>query len=217
MRFGIFVYNGVEPIDLATYGVLSMARRVAPAIAITAIAPAAGIVTLSNGLRIVADHGVDDAPVCDVVIVTGGPGWMEASRSPATLAYLRDAAGRGRVASVCTGAMLLAASGVLAGLPATTKRRALVPEEPPIEVLRREYGDIDVREASLVDAGAVITGGGVSLCIDATLHILSVTLGEEVAAETARIIEYDRARAANGALFPPVLATGHDDGKSHDC
>ena len=80
MRFGIFVYNGVEPIDLATYGVLSMA----PAIAITTIAPAAGIVTLSNGLRIVADHGVDDAPVCDVVIVTGGPGWMEASRSPAT-------------------------------------------------------------------------------------------------------------------------------------
>lgn len=206
MRFGIFVYDGVEPIDLATFGVLSMARRVAPAIAITTIAPAGGIVALSNGLRIVADHGVDDAPACDVVIVTGGPGWVEAARSPSTLAYLRAASVRGRLASVCTGAMLLAASGVLAGLPATTKRRALPPEEPPIAVLRKEYGDVDVREASLVDAGGIVTGGGVSLCIDATLHILAVTLGEEVAAETARIIEYDRARAANGTLFPPVFA-----------
>ena len=212
MRFGIFIYDGVEPIDLATFGVLSMARRVEPAIAITTIAPAAGIVTLSNGLRIVADHGIDDAPACDVVIVTGGPGWVEAARSSATLAYLRQvhlrqAGGRGRLASVCTGAMLLAASGVLAGLPATTKRRALAPEEPPIDVLRREYGDIDVRAASLVDAGGIVTGGGVSLCIDATLHILAAVLGEDIAAETARIIEYDRARAANGALFPPVLAT----------
>ncbi len=205
MRFSIFVYDGVEPIDLATFGVLSMARRVAPAIAITTIAPAAGIVTLSNGLRVVADHGIDDAPTCDVLIVTGGPGWMEAARSPSTLAYLRAASDRCRLASVCTGAMLLAASGVLAGLPATTKRRALPPEEPPIAVLRREYGDVDVREASLVDAG-IVTGGGVSLCIDATLHILAVALGEQVAAETARIIEYDRARAANETLFPPVLA-----------
>ena len=51
MRFGIFIYDGVEPIDLATFGVLSMARRVAPQIEICTIAPAAGIVRLSNGLK----------------------------------------------------------------------------------------------------------------------------------------------------------------------
>ena len=56
---------------------------------------------------------------------------------------------------------------------------------------------IDVREAPIVDTGAVVTGGGVSLCIDTTLHILADMLGEHVASETARILEYQRAREAN--------------------
>jgi transcriptional regulator GlxA family with amidase domain len=74
MRFGIFIYDGVEPIDLATFGVLSMARRVAPEIEICTIAPRAGPVALANGLNVSADFGIDDAPPCDLVIVTGGPG-----------------------------------------------------------------------------------------------------------------------------------------------
>ena len=89
MLFGIFIYDGVEPIDLATFGVLSMARRIAPHIRICTIAPRAGIVRLSNGLDVVAQFGIDDTPVCDIVIVTGGPGWEDQSRSPATLEYIR--------------------------------------------------------------------------------------------------------------------------------
>ena len=85
MRFGIFIYDGVEPIDLATFGVLSMARRIAPQIEICTIAPKAGIVRLSNGLDVIAQFGIEDAPACDIVIVTGGPGWEDQSRSSATL------------------------------------------------------------------------------------------------------------------------------------
>ena len=62
MQFGIFIYDGVEPIDLATFGVLSMARRIAPEIAICTIAPRAGPVALANGLKVTADFGIDDAP-----------------------------------------------------------------------------------------------------------------------------------------------------------
>ena len=205
MRFGIFIYPGVEPIDLATFGVLSMARRVAPEIEIVTVAPSAGPVALANGLTVIADHGIDDAPPCDIVIVTGGPGWIAQSAHEPTLAYLRRVSRDAPIASVCTGAMLLAASGVLDGLPATTKRQVVPPEDPPIAVMARRYPEITVREASLVDAGRVVTGGGVSLCIDATLHILSRMLGAEVAAETARIIEYDRAWAANLAAFPAIV------------
>ncbi len=86
MLFGIFIYDGVEPIDLATFGVLSMARRIAPQIKICTIAPEAGIVRLSNGLEVVAQFGIEDAPVCNIVIVTGGPGWESQPQSPATLA-----------------------------------------------------------------------------------------------------------------------------------
>ena len=90
MRFGVFIDDGVEPIELATYGVLSMARRIAPEISIRTIAPTAGVVKLSNGLRVIADHGIDDAPDCDVMIVSGGPGWEAQANDGATLDFIRS-------------------------------------------------------------------------------------------------------------------------------
>ena len=62
--------------------------------------------------------------------------------------------------------------------------------------MRGMYPRIDVREAPIV-AGAVVTGGGVSLCIDTTLHILEDMLGEQVASETAAFWSTQRAREAN--------------------
>jgi transcriptional regulator GlxA family with amidase domain len=197
MRFGIFIYDGVEPIDLATFGVLSMARRVAPQIEICTLAPTAGIVRLSNGLEVIAQYGIEDAPACDIVIVTGGPGWEDQAKSAATLGYIRRVHASGRIASVCTGAMILAASGILDNGAATTKRSVVPPEVSPLARMHAMYPRIDVKEAPIVDTGTVVTGGGVSLCIDTTLQILQHMLGEQVASETARIIEYQRAREAN--------------------
>jgi transcriptional regulator GlxA family with amidase domain len=205
VQFGIFIYDGVEPIDLATFGVLSMARRIAPEIAIHTIAPRAGPVALANGLKVTADFGIDDAPACDLVIITGGPGWTAQAKAPATLDYIRRVHASRRIASVCTGGMILAASGVLDDGPATTKREVVPPETSPLEVMRASYPRIDVREAMLVDTGAVVTGGGVTLCIDTTLHLLASMLGPHVADETARIMEYQRAWRANREVFAPVL------------
>jgi transcriptional regulator GlxA family with amidase domain len=208
MKFGVFIYDGVEPIDLATFGVLSMARRIRPDIEITTLAPAAGAVRLSNGLVVLADHALARAPKLDVLIVTGGPGWVEESRRPETLEALRQRAGDTLLVSVCTGGMILGASGLLDGKRATTKREVVPPEEPPIRLLRERYPLIDVREASLVDEDRVITGGGVSLCIDAMLHLLKRLYGGEVADDTARILEYDRAWSANLEQFPPLPRAG---------
>jgi transcriptional regulator GlxA family with amidase domain len=207
MRFGIFIYDGVEPIDVATFGVLSMARRIAPEISICTIAPRAGELALANGLRVTADYGVDHAPACDIVIVTGGPGWTAQAKAPATLDYIRRVHASSHIASVCTGGMILAASGVLDGGPATTKIEVVPPEISPVAVMRETYPAIDVRKAMLVERGdGVVTGGGVTLCIDTTLHLLSRMLGEQVADETARIMEYSRAWRANREAFAPVLS-----------
>jgi transcriptional regulator GlxA family with amidase domain len=206
MRFGIFIYDGVEPIDLATFGVLSMARRIAPEIEICTIAPQAGLVALASGLKVSADFGIDDAPPCDLVVVTGGPGWVRQAEAPGTIDYIRRVRVRGRIASVCTGAMILAASGILDGGLATTKREVVPPETSPLEVMRANYPDIDVRAAMLVDRGeGFVTGGGVSLCIDTTLYLVADMLGQHVADETARIMEYTRAWRANREGFAPVL------------
>ena len=205
MRFGIFIYDGVEPIDLATFGVLSMARRIAPEIEICTIAPRAGPVALANGLKVSADFGIAEAPLCDLVIVTGGPGWPAQAEAPMTLDYIRRVHASGRIASVCTGGMILAASGILDHGAATTKREVVPPEKSPLEMMRAKYPKIDVREAMLVDQGAVVTGGGVTLCIDTTLHLIAGMLGEHVADETARIMEYQRAWRANREGFAPVV------------
>jgi transcriptional regulator GlxA family with amidase domain len=205
MQFGIFVYDGVEPIDLATYGVLSMARRVVPEIRLTTIAPAAGVVSLSNGLRMLADHGIDDAPRCDILVVTGGPGWEAQANDPRTLAFLRARSQDTRLASVCTGSMILAAAGVLDGRRATTKREVVAPEPPPLQVMRERYPAIEAGAASLVESKGVVTGGGVTLCIDAMLHLLAREFGMPAAEETARIIEYSRAWEANRREFPAIV------------
>jgi transcriptional regulator GlxA family with amidase domain len=203
--FGILIYDGVEPIDLATYGVLSMAQRVRPEIELCAVAPRAGVTKLANGLGVIADYDFATAPPLDVLIVTGGPGWVQQARSAETLAFIRDRAAKILVVSVCTGGMILAASGVLDGKSATTKREVTPPEISPLARLRAEYPNITACEASLVDDETVITGGGVALCIDTTLHLLKKIFGPDVAAETARIIEYQRAWAANLEQFPPLL------------
>jgi transcriptional regulator GlxA family with amidase domain len=206
VQFGIFIYDGVEPIDLATFGVLSMARRIAPEIAICTIAPRAGPVALANGLKVSADFGIDDAPPCDLVIVTGGPGWTVQAEEKATIEYIRRVHAASRIASVCTGGMILAASGILDDGPATTKREVVAPETSPLEIMRKAYPRVDVREALLVDrGGTLVIGGGVSLCIDTTLYLLGIMLGERVADETARIMEYQRARRANRDGFAAVL------------
>jgi transcriptional regulator GlxA family with amidase domain len=103
--------------------------------------------------------------------------------------------------------MILAASGILDGKKATTKREVLPPEPSPLELMRQRYPAIDVAAASPVDCDGIATSGGVSLCIDAVLFIIERALGTRVARETARIIEYSRAQETNRREFPSIVIT----------
>ena len=190
--FGIVLYPTVEPIDLgATYGVLSMARRLLPGLRTVTLAAVGPTCTLAGGLVVGIDHTLDQAPPCDVVIVTGGAGWPEARADPAMRAFLQRRPAP-IVASVCTGALVLEAAGLLEGRPATTRRLA-VGTEPRSPLSRLAQGAPRV----LVDDGDIVTGGGVSLSADTTLHLLARLYGPEAAHDVAVAIEYDRARAAN--------------------
>ena len=197
-RFAILAYEGIEPIDIgATFGVLSMARRVAPEIEMFVVAAKWGPVRMANDLIIHAHHQYDDCPDADVLIVLGGPGWVEQVRDKETLAFIRDWQAKSIVASVCTGAMILAEAGVLDGLKATTKKEVVNGERPPLRILDQTYSGVDAIEARFVDTGPVVTGGGVSLAMDVTLRLIERTCGARVAEETARIMEYSAALDAN--------------------
>lgn len=197
MRFAQFIYDGVEPVEMAIYGVLSMARRIAPQIEMFTVAPRAGVVELANGLRVIADHAMAECPSADVLIICGGPGWSREAANPATLEFLRTFRPRKALASVCTGGMILAATGLLDGRHATTKRDGFEGEPSPLRLMREKYPAIRVVDARLVDEGALITGGGVTLCIDSTLHLLRRFVGEDVAAKTAKAMAYSHAWEAN--------------------
>ncbi len=203
--FGIVVYDGVEPIDIGgTVGVVSMASRVLPSIQSITIAEKAGPVPLAGGLPILAQCGFADAPACDVLIVCGGPGWRREVANPAMLDFLRKASSP-RVTSVCTGAMILGAAGWLDGRMATTRRSAVGNEaQSPLSELAT-FSPTSVRHAAaVVEDGPVVTGGGVSLAIDATLYLIGQIYGEEAREQVAKVIEYDRAYEANRAALGHV-------------
>ena len=210
VRFAILIYADVEPIDIgATFGVLSMARRVAPEIEMFLVAARAGPVRAANGLVVQADYGYDDCPEAEVLLVTGGPGWTQMADDAATLAFVRGRAGGGKrgetVASVCTGGMILAAAGLLDGLRATTKREVLDDEASPLGLLGESYPAVEAVAARYVDAGAIVTGGGVSLAIDVTLHLIERLCGQAKAEETARIIEYSAAARVNEERLAAIV------------
>jgi transcriptional regulator GlxA family with amidase domain len=199
-------YGGIEPIDIgATYGVLSMAKRIAPELEFFVVARSAAEVMMANGLRIIADYGFEDCPSHDALIVLGGPGWEAASADEKTLSFIHASSAESQVvASVCTGAMIVGAAGLLADRRATTKCEVFAGETAPVDLIERRYGAIAMT-ARVVDTGDIVTGGGVSLGIDLTLHLVERFCGAEVANETARVLEYSSARQANAARLPDYV------------
>jgi transcriptional regulator GlxA family with amidase domain len=203
--YAILVYDGVEPIDLgATFGVLSMAKRVEPSILAFGVARRRGPVRCASGLGIIADYAYEECPPFDALIVTGGPGWPSAAADPATLEFLKDAPATAALASICTGAMILAAAGRLEGRTATTKTEVIGEERPPLSVLAETYPATKPEKAVAVLSEGVLTSGGVSLGIDGVLYLIRQLHGPRVMTETARILEYERALKANAAALPPL-------------
>lgn len=209
-RFGIIVYESVESIDVgATHGVLSMARRLLPALDVVIVAERAGPVQLASGLEIIAHHGFDSCPPLDVAILCGGAASFRQSEDERMLDFVRRAAAQGEiVASVCSSAVILAAAGLLAGRAATTRRIAIAGEpSSPLERLAAAHQDVRWVPAALVDAGAVVTGGAVTLAIDTTLYLIGRIYGERAAADVAAILEYGPALAANRAALGVLSAS----------
>src|SRR5260370_24613870 len=105
-----------------------MARRPLPNLETAVVAERPGPVHLAGGLTVVAAFGYDALSSCDMLIVCGGPGWRNELTDAATLAFPRRQDAR-HLASVCTGAFILAAPRVLARPPAPTRQRRLRVQE----------------------------------------------------------------------------------------
>lgn len=140
-------------------------------------------VTAGGGMQIVPDQTFDECPQLDIICVPGGAGMNPLLVDDATLDFIRrQAAGAKYVTSVCTGALVLGAAGLLKGRRATTHWMS--------HDLLAAFGAVPVEERVVID-GNVISGGGVTAGIDFALHLAALEYGADVAKAIQLGIEYD--------------------------
>ncbi|MDX6326754.1 MAG: hypothetical protein QOK15_3108 [Nocardioidaceae bacterium] len=145
-----------------------------------------GPVRAAKGLALGAHHSFVTMPPLDVLVHPGGQGTGTLMRDPGHLAWVRGQRASVRLmTSVCTGALVYAAAGLLTGRPATTHRESLdlLTDLDPSVVLRPD--------ARYVDDGDLITSAGVSAGIDMALHLVARLVGRDRARDVRRAIEYD--------------------------
>ncbi|MEA4938453.1 MAG: DJ-1/PfpI family protein [Christensenella sp.] len=188
---GIFLFNEVEVLDFAgPFEVFSLAESETSgkrAFRVCTIARTNAPNRARNGLTVLPAYDFSSAPKLDLLIVPGGYGAEELEiREPETIRWLQSIADQAEiVASICTGAFLLAEAGLLNGKRATTHWMDL-------DRLEREYPAVQVlRNTRFVDEGAILTSGGISAGIDLSLYLVKRLLGAPAAKKTARRMEYD--------------------------
>lgn len=140
-------------------------------------------VKAGGGMRIMPDTTFVDCPQLDLVCVPGGSGMNPLMEDAQTLSFLKkQAAGARYVTSVCTGALVLGAAGLLKGRRAATHWMS--------REMLADFGATPVAERVVVD-GNVITGGGVTAGIDFALRVAAEAFGEDLAKSIQLGIEYD--------------------------
>jgi transcriptional regulator GlxA family with amidase domain len=135
-------------------------------------------------LALMADRTLDELPEPDVIVVPGGYGNRPLMEDEEVLSWLRHAHEQSKwTTSVCTGALVLAAAGILDGLEATTHWLCL-------DALAK-YGAIPVGDRRVVEQGKVLTAAGVSAGIDMALHLVARLTDEATARQIQLELEYD--------------------------
>jgi transcriptional regulator GlxA family with amidase domain len=188
---GILLFDDVEELDaVGPWEVLAAWTTVFPddGWRVVTLSEDGGAVRCAKGLGVLADHGKADCPPLDVLLHPGGQGTRRQIHDDAHLGWVRAQAGTAELmTSVCTGSLVYAAAGLLAGRPATTHWGAL-------DLLGRLDPSIEVRpDDRWVDDGDVITSSGVSAGIDMALHLVARLASPARSAEVRRIIQYDPA------------------------
>jgi transcriptional regulator GlxA family with amidase domain len=183
MKIVFFVFDGITALDVV--GPYEVLARL-PGAESVFVGPAQGAVRTDNQiLGLVADRSIDAIDRADLLVVPGGFGTRTLEKDERVLAWVRAIDRTTRVtASVCTGALVLAAAGLLAGRRANTHWA--------LRERLREHGAVP--DASrVVRDGKYATAAGVSAGIDLALALAAELCGVEIAQAIQLGIEYDPA------------------------
>jgi putative intracellular protease/amidase len=180
-RVAILIFNGVQIIDYAgPYEVFGQAGC-----NVYTVAPSAEAITTAMGMRVLPSYTLDNSPRPDIIVIPGG-GVTETQNDPRVIKWIQDnAKDAEHVLSVCNGAFILAKTGLLDGLSATTFYgliEGFVAFAPKTKV---------VTDQRYVDNGKIITTAGISSGIDGSLYVVSKMMGKAQAQMVALNMEYN--------------------------
>jgi transcriptional regulator GlxA family with amidase domain len=190
-NIGILLYDQVEELDFCgpyeTFKSAAHARRQrerTPEWQVFTVAEESGLLSTSGDLRIQPHYTFENHPPIDLLLVPGGAANRQLER-PVVLEWLRRVTPTAQLnTSVCTGAFLLGAVGLLDGHSATTHISAL-------DNLAQRFPTVTVRrDVRWVDEGPIVTAAGVSAGIDMSLHLLERLDSRELAEDIAAYMEY---------------------------
>jgi transcriptional regulator GlxA family with amidase domain len=189
MNVGIYLYEKAEVLDFSgPFEVFTTASRVCQneePFKVFLIGESGETIAARAGYKAVPDYGFHNHPQIDVFIVVGGDHTAEIHK-PKVISWIHQQAQQASlVASVCTGAFLLAKAQVFEDQQVTTHWE-------DIADLRAQFPTLDVVEGvRWVDAGDVVTSAGISAGIDMSLHLVSRLHSQALAEKTARQMDFD--------------------------
>jgi transcriptional regulator GlxA family with amidase domain len=199
-RLGIYVFKDAEIVDFAApFGVFSVARRFDPELDAFLIADSLRPVQTQAGFTVLPNYSFQDAPAMDAFLIPGGFGTRQELHNRRLHDYVESLPDSTLLTSVCTGSWVYGKMGLLDGLPATNRKEPdRVESSPagmvPIDRLAKIAPAARISRARVVDAGRIITAGGIASGMEMGFHLLRrAGYSEEFVAEVARVMEYQKA------------------------
>ena len=199
-RLGIYVFKDAEIVDFAApYGVFSVARRFDPELDAFLIADSQRPVQTQAGFTVLPNYSFSDRPSLDAFLIPGGFGTRQEVYNQRLHEYIRSLPDATLLTSVCTGSWVYGRMGLLDGLPATNRKEPdRVEAGPngrvPIDRLADIAPACRISRARVVDAGRMITAGGITSGMEMGFHLLRrAGYAEGFIAEVARVMEYTAA------------------------
>jgi len=199
-RLGVYVFKDAEVIDYAApYGVFSIARRFDPSLDVFLVADALRPVQTQAGLTVQPNYSLNDQPAMDALLIPGGFGTRQETYNRRLHEYVRALPDSTLLTSVCTGSWIYGHMGLLDGLPATSRKEGDNAERAnggmlPIERLAVLAPGAKISSARVVDAGRMITAGGIAAGMELGFHLLRrAGYSDHFISEVARVMEYHQA------------------------
>jgi transcriptional regulator GlxA family with amidase domain len=199
-RLGIYVFKDAEIVDFAApYGVFSVARRFDPELDAFLIADSQRPVQTQAGFTVLPNYSFGDRPSLDAFLIPGGFGTRQEVYNQRLHEYIRSLPDATLLTSVCTGSWVYGRMGLLDGLSATNRKEPDRIEagsngKVPIDRLADIAPACRISRARVVDAGRIITAGGITSGMEMGFHLLRrAGYDEGFVAEVARVMEYTAA------------------------